>query len=89
MNEGWKMDNKLVLELAKASGFGISGEEVFSPYIEGETINDCVEALIALVAEECCDAIVNNGGFWSSPHDRDAIVGEKVLDIIRSHFGVE
>ena len=89
------MDNKLVLELAKASGFFVSGEkvfspyEVFSPYIDCETINDCVEALIALVAEECCDAIINNGGFWSSPHDRDAIVGEKVLDIIRSHFGIE
>jgi hypothetical protein len=83
------MDKKLVLELAKATGFSVRGDEIFSPYIECEPIDEMVEALIALVVEECCDAIVNNGGFWSSPHDRDAIVGEKVLNIIRNHFGVE
>ena len=84
--------NKLIEELAIQSGFCKYDKDdgLYSPYIEGEELNDELQEFAELIIKEC----VNRVSKWNTfIIENDIIhhsnIADDINEDLRKHFGVE
>jgi hypothetical protein len=83
--------NKQIQELAIQSGFKkYKDDDLYSPYIEGEPLNDELQEFAELIIKEC----MNRVSKWSTFIVEDDIIhhsniANDINEDLRKHFGVE
>ena len=74
--------NKLLIDLAKKSGFSVRNREIFSPYLEDYDINDLLESFMDDIVRECAKVARNDIG-------RDWETCNNISENILSNFNVK
>ena len=83
--------NNLIEELAIQSGFKkYKDDDLYSPYIEGEPLNDELQEFAELIIKEC----MNRVSKWNTFIVENDIVhhsniADDINEDLRKHFGVE
>lgn len=84
--------NKRIKELAIQSGFSNYDEDegLYSPYIEGEWLNDELKKFAELIVKECMDKVSK----WGTCHIEDNVVhhsniADDINEDLRKHFGIK
>jgi MoaA/NifB/PqqE/SkfB family radical SAM enzyme len=90
------MMNERIQELAIQSGFKkYKDDGLYSPYIEGEPLNDELQEFAELIVKECVEKITNynlipgHSAKWEDIYDIHARLLQDLGEELKEHFGVE